>query len=80
VYIDEEGRGYTDELEEKYSLCETYKPDDFSSVKKSVASFLEGGEKRLDEVKNNYQRMIDEKLDLASYQLEQIDRLYLDKA
>jgi predicted glycosyltransferase len=80
VYIDEKGRGYTDELQEKYSLCETYKPEDFRSVKESVMNFLQGGEKRLEEVKINYQRMIDEKLDLSSYQLEQIERLYRDKA
>jgi len=79
IYIDQEGRGYTDEMEEKYSLCQNFKPDDFASIKTAVTSFLEKGEDVLAEVKKNHQKMMAEKLDLSLYQLEQIERLYKDK-
>lgn len=79
IYVDEKGRGYTDELEDKYSLCHTYKPDDFKSIKSAVMHFLENIDHSLLEVENNHQQMLAEKIDLSKYQLEQIKRLYASK-
>jgi predicted glycosyltransferase len=79
IYIDQEGRGYTDEMEEKYSLCKNFEPNDFHSINSAVTTFLEDSKNFIPEVKNNHQKMMADKLDLSNHQLEQIYRLFNDK-
>ena len=74
IYIDERGRGYTDELDEKYGLCFNFKPNQMEAVHSKSIELL-ALENTRDYFKNNHMRMISDKIDVSTYQIEQIDRL-----
>jgi predicted glycosyltransferase len=74
IFIDEKGRGYTDEQEKKYGLCSNFKPDEYNRIEARITELLS-----LDDVKSHHKtawsRMIAEKINVAAYQTEQIYRL-----
>ena len=74
IFIDEKGRGYTDEQEKKYGLCSNFKPDEYNRIEARITELLS-----LDDVKCHHKtawsRMIAEKINVSSYQTDQIYRL-----
>ena len=74
IYVDEKGRGYTDELEEKYGLCFNHTPDDYTGIEARALELL-----ALDDIRGSFkaahERIIAEKINVSAYQVEQIDRL-----
>jgi predicted glycosyltransferase len=74
IYIDEKGRGYTDELEQKYGLCFNYRPDDYAGIEAKALELL-----ALDDARGHFlaahARMLADKINVSAYQVEQIDRL-----
>ena len=74
IYIDEKGRGYTDELERAYGLCFNQRPDDYTGIETRALELL-----ALDDIRGTFEpahtRMLSEKINVSDYQIEQIDRL-----
>jgi predicted glycosyltransferase len=74
IYIDEKGRGYTDELERAYGLCFNYVPGDYPGIETRALELL-----ALDNIRGSFrpahERMLAEKINVSAYQVEQIDRL-----
>jgi predicted glycosyltransferase len=74
IYIDEKGRGYTDEQEQKYGMCFNFKPDEYNKIEARMTELLS-----LDDGKDSFRpacsRMIGEKINVSAYQVDQIDRL-----
>lgn len=74
IYIDEKGRGYTDELEEKYGLCFNYRPDDYAGIEARALELL-----AFDDIRGHFEpaqaRLLAEKINVSDYQVEQIGRL-----
>jgi predicted glycosyltransferase len=74
VYIDETGRGYTDEQESRYGMCANFHPKDFERVQAHVEQLLMQGDLH-GHFAAAHRRMLGETIDVAAYQLAQIDRL-----
>jgi uncharacterized protein len=74
IFIDEKGRGYTDEQEKKYGLCSNFKPDEYNRIEARITELLS-----LDDIKSHHKaawsRMIGEKINVSAYQTKQIYRL-----
>ena len=73
IYCDDIGLGYTDEQQAKYGLCFNFKPDEVDAILDTITNLM---------ISDNTQhfaearvRLLHDKIDVASYQLEQIDRL-----
>ncbi|MGD2118987.1 MAG: DUF354 domain-containing protein [Chromatiales bacterium] len=76
IYIDEKGRGYTDELEKEYQLCKNFKPGEYDDIRREVIGFLENRSDSLESVRQDFDRMMADMINLSDYQMDQINRLY----
>jgi predicted glycosyltransferase len=74
VFIDEKGRGYTDELDSKYGLTFNFKPNEFERCEAQIKQLLSTGDLR-SAFASKHARLLRDKINLADYQLTQIDRL-----
>lgn len=74
IYIDKKGRGYTRELDIKYGLCFNFKPHQLNTVLSKSLDLLSMNSIR-EHFKKNREKMLFDKIDVAAYQIEQIDRL-----
>ena len=74
IYIDEKGRGYTDEQEQKYGMCFNFKPDEYNKIEARMTELLSLADTR-DSFRPASSRMIGEKINVSAYQIDQIDRL-----
>jgi predicted glycosyltransferase len=74
VFIDEKGRGYTDELDSKYGLAFNFKSDEFERCEAQIKQLLSIDNIR-GEFASNHARLMRDKINVADYQLAQIDRL-----
>jgi len=74
IYIDERGRGYTDELDVKYGLCFNFKPDQTDAVISESIELLALDSTRK-YFKEKHKILLSNKIDVSAYQVEQIDRL-----
>ena len=74
IYIDQRGRGYTDEMESRYGLCRNFRPVQQEGVLKAALAILNGEVSRT-EFAAAHARLLRDKIDVSDYQLYQIDRL-----
>jgi predicted glycosyltransferase len=74
IYCDDVGLGYTDEQQEKYGLCFNVKPDDIEAILETITKLMTSDDTR-QHFAEARARLLHDKIDVASYQLEQIDRL-----
>lgn len=74
VYIDATGRGYTDEQESRYGLCANFHPDDFDDIQAHIDRMLTQDDLRAAYIPA-HRRMLDDTIDVSTYQLAQIDRV-----
>lgn len=74
IYIDNDGRGYTDEQEKKYGLVYNF-TESISDQKKSVKKaleILENNDKKIWQEKRK--KMLDEKIDVTAFLIEEINK------
>jgi len=74
VYCDPLGRGYTDEQEEKYSLCHNFHTKNVEPMLAKALELLKLQDPRA-AFAEAHARLLRENIDVAAYQLQQIDRL-----
>lgn len=74
LYVDDEGRGYTDDKERRYGICRNFSVRESERVIETAAGILSGDSQRQAFLQKRW-AMLAEKIDVARYQLEQIDRL-----
>ena len=74
IYIDERGRGYTDELDIKYGICFNFKPNQIEAILSRCIELLAADNTR-EHFKENHKLIVSNKIDVSAYQIEQIDRL-----
>ncbi len=79
VYYDELGRGYTDELQNKYGLCFHYRTDDVEGFMNKILELVEIGDTRT-YFEEAQIRLLRENIDVAAYQIQQIDRLMAENS
>ncbi|MBW1812726.1 MAG: DUF354 domain-containing protein [Deltaproteobacteria bacterium] len=74
IYVDERGRGYTDELDAAYGLCFNFKPNQIdSALSKAIESLALDSTREY--LKEKHKIMLSKKIDVSAYQVEQINRL-----
>lgn len=74
VLIDDKGRGYTDDLEKRYHLCNSYSLEDFDQALEKAEEILS----RTDSAKirgRAREQLNRDTIDVSAYQLEQFERL-----
>jgi len=74
IYIDERGRGYTDELDKKYGRCFNFRPNQIEAILSKSTELLTS-DNRLENGEERRNRILSDKIDVADYQIKQIDRL-----
>lgn len=74
IFIDETGRGYTDDLASRYGLCANFRPTDFNDIQAFVEWMLMQNDLR-NFFASSYRRLLSETIDLSAYQYAQIKRL-----
>ncbi len=74
VYCDALGRGYTDEQEKKYGLCHNFHTDDTEAMMAKIFELLALEHPRA-AFAEAHARLLNDNIDVAAYQLQQIDRL-----
>jgi predicted glycosyltransferase len=74
IYCDDVGLGYTDEQQEKYGLCFNVKPDEIETILETITKLMTSDDTR-QHFAEARARLLHDKIDVVSYQLEQIDRL-----
>lgn len=74
VYCDPLGRGYTDEQEQKYGLCHNFHTEETEQMMSKIFELL-AMEKPRKTFAEAHRRLLRENIDVAAYQLQQIDRL-----
>lgn len=77
IYCDDIGLGYTDEQEDKYGLCFNFAPADIKAMLGKIVELLNSNNTHQDFIRAR-SRLLHDKIDVANYQLEQIDRLALE--
>jgi len=79
IYIDERGRGYTDELDAKYGLCCNFTPNQIDAILSKSNELLAMDSTR-EYFKEKHERMLSDKIDGSEYQIKQIDRIVNKRA
>jgi predicted glycosyltransferase len=74
IYLDDRGRGYTDELEERYGLCFRFATDRLEEALDKARKILAQHNPRA-EFRNARARLLREKVDPLPHQIDTIDRL-----
>lgn len=79
IYCDEVGRGYTDELEERYGLCWNFEPREFDSLLQQTHALLALGKCTRQHFAQAHSRLLTESIDVSLYQTEQIQRIAAER-
>jgi len=74
IYIDNQSRGYIDDLSERYGLCFRFAPGELDKALDAALEILSPENPR-EAFEAAHRQMLTEKLDACAYQLVQMDRL-----
>jgi predicted glycosyltransferase len=77
IYLDNDGRGYTDDLEKSYGLVNNFREsneDQERAIQKGVELLQNSNLKQETMAKRN--RMLEEKIDVTQYLIELIERKF----
>jgi len=74
ILIDEQGRGYTDELESRYGLCTRLRPRQWEQALERASDILSRGDPR-NTFAQAHARLLEDTVDVSDYQVAQIDRI-----
>jgi predicted glycosyltransferase len=79
LLIDAFGRGYTDDIQQRYGLITRHSPRNWNNIIDAMASLLAGNVDR-SRFAREHRRLLEEHINVTDYQLAQIERLGLTDA